>query len=453
LHGARSTDVKIGPAGLTPGQLQLEVMGFADLYSDAISQAMEDSWTSGMPTQTRARMLELNLGGLEAAMRIAASPNPFTGLLDMTVMVSLQKLVWEEYWVPEVFQEQGYDMLAALEMLEREAWKIADDALSPDQVQAVRDMVVEVRKRYPHQVFVANLRASEIAADRAQSQLDVAGEGSFLSLFALDPLASLTPATRELAQTRLFAERAFFYASRMPILIRWEALLLIDNAVSLPEARSAMESIDRTSRALEQGAQVAQDLETQLPVEREAAINQIADRVTQQREAMISQVFSGITAERQSILAALDDEQLRLRGTLTDLRSTVEATSQLSNSLQTTIHSAKKLVGTLQGEPSADSTARPFDINEYRDVADSTADAVRELNKGLTSVQDLLASPAWSQRESQLKAVGVEGGALLHAAIDQLFWRALLVVALATAGLFVALAAARLVPSKPRSVS
>lgn len=452
LHGGRSTAPTFGPAHLTPEQMQLQVMNFADAYAEAIAQAMEDSWTSGMSGHNRTRMMEINLGGVEAAMRIASSANPFTALLDMTVMVSLQRVVWEEYWLPYVFEEQGYDVLAALEMLERDAWDMANDALTPSQLENVRKMVVDIRDRYPNQTLVSNLRASDIAAERAQTFVDVQGEGSLWSLFALDPLANLNASTRELAQTRLFAERAFFYASRTPILLRWEALLLVDDSLRLPEARKAIAALDRASTALEQGAEVARHLETQLPIERVAAINQAAERLAQEREATMAQFFSGLTAERRSFLAALDEEHTRFQGTLKDLRGTVESTARLSDSLQTTIHSAKKLVGALQGEPNPEAPGHPFDINEYRAVADSTTQAIHELNKGLTSVQELLASPAWTQREAQLKSVADEGRAVVQGAIDQLFWRAVVVVALATLGLFVALAAARLIPSKARSI-
>ena len=39
---------------------------------------------------------------------------------------------------------------------------------------------------------------------------------------------------REIAQTRLFAERALFVAQKMPALLRWQTELLSVNAVEMP---------------------------------------------------------------------------------------------------------------------------------------------------------------------------------------------------------------------------
>ena len=51
------------------------------------------------------------------------------------------------------------------------------------------------------------------------NQADTKGDSVF-SLFQVDPLSGLDPAVREIAQTRLFAERALFVAQKMPMLLR-----------------------------------------------------------------------------------------------------------------------------------------------------------------------------------------------------------------------------------------
>jgi len=103
-------------------------------------------------------------------------------------------------------------------------------------------------------------------------------------------MAGLDPAVREVARTRLFAERAMYTAQRIPFLLRWQIELLADQflqdshiALALTNIASLAQSADRLSRASESVSQTA----AQLP-----------DR---------------ITAERKAIVEALDTQEGRLR--------------------------------------------------------------------------------------------------------------------------------------------
>ena len=82
---------------------------------------------------------------------------------------------------------------------------------------------------------------------------------SVFNLLAIDPLAGLDPATRELANTRLFAERGMFLARHMPTLVRWETELLVIQTAEMPQMEKLLanttqlsESADRFSLTAEQ---------------------------------------------------------------------------------------------------------------------------------------------------------------------------------------------------------
>ncbi len=47
------------------------------------------------------------LSSVENAVKIATSSNPMTALLDLMVLLTLQRQTWEEYWIPRVWGEDG----------------------------------------------------------------------------------------------------------------------------------------------------------------------------------------------------------------------------------------------------------------------------------------------------------------------------------------------------------
>ena len=82
--------------------------------------------------------------------------------------------------------------------------------------------------------------------------------GRLYDQLRLDPLVGLDPATREIAQTRLFAERAFYVMQKMPQLLRWQLELLNANALASPVVQQVVAnttqltaSVDRVSRVAE----------------------------------------------------------------------------------------------------------------------------------------------------------------------------------------------------------
>jgi hypothetical protein len=66
----------------------------------------------------------------------------------------------------------------------------------------------------------------------------------------MDPLAGLDPTTRELAQTRLLAERAMFIAQRMPQIIQWQAELLTIRTAELPQVEQLVSNTTQLAAAI-----------------------------------------------------------------------------------------------------------------------------------------------------------------------------------------------------------
>jgi len=238
-------------------------MAFSDSYTAIISQAIDR--IARKNPRHRAVLHNLKLRNVQNAINIAAGQNPIGGLLDMTVMVSLQRRVAEEYWIPERWGKAGQPLVEALQLLEREVWLIADRALEEQEVEALRALIPEIRERFREQVFVSSIRASDFAEDRRATVARLEGGGSLLTLFQLDPLAGLSPAAQELAQTRLLAERAFFWGKRLPLILNWQMRDVILDTLAEPETQRIVDAAERLS-----------DVAVRLPEERAAATEQIA---------------------------------------------------------------------------------------------------------------------------------------------------------------------------------
>ncbi len=413
-------------------------MAFADSYTAIIAQAV-DRIARQVPEQ-RAVLHDAKLRNVENAINIAAGANPFGALLDMTVMVTLQRQVAEEYWIPERFGDAGRPLVEALQLLEEEIWLIAARALKDREVEALRALIPQIRERFSGQVFVSSIRASDFAEDRRATVARLKGGGSLLTLFQLDPFAGLSPAAQELAQSRLLAERAFFWAKRLPLILNWQITDVILETLAEPETQQILEVTSRLAESSERLSAVAEELTQRLPEEREAALEQLAALAA---------------AEREAIFGMFKQEDVRLRGLLQDLRQTIESTTELSASLTTTIESTERMRAGFSRTPAEPRPERrPFDIADYQATAEATTTTVEELNRLIASLTALMASPAWDERNSQLAAATDKAQMTLEQLIDRSYRRGLVLIGVLIVGGLIAalvyrLAGARLVA--PRS--
>jgi hypothetical protein len=122
-------------------------------------------------------------------------------------------------------------------------------------------------------------------------------------------LAGLAPAARELAKSRLFAERALFLSHRMPLLFRWQSELLILETSQLPIMQELRTNTLRTASALERASKVIQAFP------------------------------SLIRSEREQVLKALPSQEPTLTNVAAHVAATLAAGQEMANSLNTTLQS------------------------------------------------------------------------------------------------------------------
>ena len=217
-----------------------------------------------------------------------------------------------------------------------------------------------------------------------------------LGVIGLGPLSGIDPAVREFEQTRLLAERALYYAQRLPVLLDLQLKLTTARLNASPEA----EQILNTVREVGELSDAVEQLTVQVP-----------DLIAREREAAIAQ-----------LMAELQVQSDQVRALATDLRGTLEAGTLTAQSLDGLVRSTDALVARFAPEPGATPAepSRPFDINEYTRTITELANAARELQALVREVDSL--SPAMADRVDQLTGE-------VRGLVDHAFLRVLLLIA------------------------
>jgi hypothetical protein len=200
---------------------------------------------------------------------IAIGPNAVVNLLDMTIFVTITREVLEDYWRPKIFGESAQPMLDGCRSAETNIWLLNCRVLTPGQ-QSELPQSIDIWYRensLPESVLAALAVGfvSQLAKDNPAAKTS---SGSVFSLLGVDPLSGLDPATREIAQTRLLAERALYVGQKMPMLLRWQTELLALNSSQLPGVQLLVTNSTQIASSVDRFATLAIKLPDQVSAER-----------------------------------------------------------------------------------------------------------------------------------------------------------------------------------------
>ncbi len=435
-------------------------MSFCDRFILSVTEATARTHIEFTSPVHRQIIQELRLSAAHGAITIAAGPNPFANLLDMTTMVTLQRIALQDR---SAINPELIHLLRAFQRGETEIWAIADRTLTPAQHDELIALIESWRAENPDRFLMTLVRFEDFADVRRRSPTSVSSSTSLLGLFALDPLANLDPATREVEQTRLLAERAFFFLQRLSTLVAWEMEGVFSRVVAREEVVALQEKMDSIAQSADRATRVAESIPDLIREERAAAVDQMGDRLEAVRTAAIDQLMDRVAQERERTFADLAEGDERLRASLTELRDTLAAGETLSSSAQDAIASLEILLANIHERTLAAAAARaaatgapgspgapgapgegpaqhpdhvPFNINEYGAAAIELAQAMREAQALTDSLNTVMASPAWSARLAEINqsAQGAERAA--HRWLNAAFIRAAALVLILLAGLF-----------------
>jgi hypothetical protein len=206
--------------------------------------------------------------------------------------------------------------------------------------------------------------------------------------------------------------------------------LLFNDILDPPRIRALMESVDAATTAAETYARFAEELPDLIAAEREAAVEQIGDtyrdrtavlvdqlgeRYRVESSALIDQMSDRVSEQRDEFMATLESDKAGLRAAIAELRDTIDAGTELSTSVDTTVATVDRLM--TQMAENRDPDAEPMDIAQISESLTKAHDVTRELNALLERVDALMASPAWAERtgdvEGLLASTENRGGRLI----------------------------------------
>jgi hypothetical protein len=276
-------------------------------------------------------------------------------------------------------------------------------------LEELRQAIGAWQRLHPVPEKVMGARAVGFATEVARAKkADTTAPGSVFGLLGLDPLSSLDPAAREIALTRMFAERALFVAQWMPSLLRWQIELMSLNAVAMPEVQQVITNSTHLAASVDRFAAVAEKLPGQ------------------------------IRAEREEILKTLESQERQLTPLVNEVRQTLGAASQMSTSLNTTITTFDALmkrfgVGETRSAGPPATNSEPFRIHDYGQTAVQLEGMARQLTELLHTLDQTIGSSNLTQLSGQAGSVIVSAQSAGKQVVDYAFWKGILLVGIAFA--------------------
>ncbi|MHA7814570.1 MAG: hypothetical protein ACX94C_14390 [Phycisphaerales bacterium] len=426
-------------------QVQAQVMDFADEMSLRLAESIDEIETVAQSIETRTVAHRLKYTVAHGATIIASAQNPRIALVDMYVMIKLQRALLEKNIAPRYFGSEADRLIELFAVSETEITGLVQKALTQDQVAIIDQIIARWLEQNPNRVYAGYVRLAEFSAARQVTALQTSKgrSGSVFGFLAIDPLAGLDPTTREIEQARLFAERAFFYMQRMPMLISWQAELLMIDAASEPESRQVLDSVKSLTESVDRISREVEQLQDELPgiigAERQSILERLEITIDEQREQAIDQALAGISSERKALIDQLSDQEEQLRPLVTDLRQTVDSATALSDSVRSTTEQFEELAKVLGlDEPKVqDPDAEPTSIKDVTEALRETTRAAEELVRLSESIKGTTDPAALEERLVMIEERLVNAENTANRIMDKAFRLALTLVVVLIAGLLV----------------
>jgi hypothetical protein len=410
-----ATDVRT--ARITMAELDQLTKGYADRYLTLIASATDDLVKGNPSVEQRRAALLFKLTGVTSIYDIVTNADPFSQLLDLVLVVTLQSQVWiDDGKADEVFGDRAMMLITSLRRAREDVWTVAARVMTAEQLEVMDRLIWEWRRANQDVEYVAFVRFDNFAASRGKSMIaDIKTGTGFL--------APVDQATKAVDEVRLLAERAFYLSKRVPTLLGWQAESLITEILAKPEVARSLDGIAVLSDTTTRVVRLVETLPAQILGDREA-------------------LLKGLEGYQQ----ALENAVVGYRAAVSETRDTVALVGMVTKdsgrvapqlrdaamALMQTLTTADAFLAR-HNESLATSLAA-FPVTE---IAGATAELTRalvQLNAAIAATDKLLDSPAWARRVGELNVVasgGIDLAAQRSASlVDRVFWRVILGAAL-----------------------
>jgi hypothetical protein len=382
-----------------PVAVQEQVLRSADIFLVGVNATADKARRDGAPISL-VELQTLKISYTTTVLALATGPNALTNLLDLIVLISRSRLMAETYWLPKVYGESARPFLDICRETETQLWQLVSPLLPAAQQEELRQTIHTLHQQDKERRALWPAQALTFVIERAPvGQKQRADLSSVFGLLGLDPLAGLDPATRELAETRLFAQRALFLAQRMPDLLRWEMELFTLNTVEMPQLQQLLTNATQLAAATERFSEVAAQLPTLL------------------------------RTEREQLLSALKEQETGLSTLTREVQHTLATGGQMADSTNKALQTLQEVMARFNAGP-PDPRAEPFRIREYTDAAAQMQATATELVVLLQALDRMASSPHLTQISTQVSVVTRHAQTSARQVVDYAFQRALLFVVL-----------------------
>ena len=411
-------------AMISQAELHALTNGFADRYMTYIVSAAEQIENNNPNAQHRRLAHRIKLVQVSAVYDIVTNPDPFTQLLDLTLVVSLQARKWiDDDLAEKWFGPRGKHLVGAMRQARADIWKIASRVMRTSQLEQLDTLILQWHRKHPDIELVSYVRFDDFAASRGKSIVaEIAEGGGFL--------APVGEATKAVDEVRLLGERAFYLGKRMPFLLSWQVREALGDALNSPDLAQINAIAPTITASVERATRIAERLPADIARERAAV-----DALFAKHMPLVDKTLL-MTRDIVNDSTTLATEAINLSGSVEALLARLD---QAGQTLQQTVGAIDDAFLKPSRDKPADPDARPFDIAEYGRAAESVTTTLQRASTLLSEVRTSVSSPGLVDTLQGSIDASVDNAAAQSARlIDTIFWRiaALLVLAFVLALLY-----------------
>ena len=394
-------------------ELQSAVISYANRFIATIGQAAFDFEDAISTPQGRLIASARKVYSLSAATEIAAGPSPGPALLDIVVMATLNRMVWEDYWRPQVFGMPATIMVDAFKKMETDAWELVARVMTPAQRDEFRDLILDWYSDNPGQVAVDYIRFSDFGELGQKPNLkEIQKPGGLL--------APVREAKAAVDEVRMTSERAMFLLTKMQLIIGFQAEMVYKQWVMQPEMGTLFKDISGFRTTADRFAGLLERLPGQVAKERAAALTDVEQLIARERIAVLkavddkASVIHQINKDVQATIDRVDTTFVSLRKTTADAERLIQAAQQTALDAQALVSAVDQLAARFEPKDPA-APSKPFDINNYIAAIEKVQATLESLNQ-MTVSAGQSSTPLISTILDQFNEAA-------DRRIDHIFWR------------------------------
>jgi len=224
----------------TAHEMNSRLMDFADTYLEGLGEVIDRVISDGVDERARYGYHGVKVFYVSAAIDIVTGTQSINQLIDMLILLRLQRQIWEQGGFPYSSREHAERIRLRLADLEQQLTTLALQVLSREEIDGIHTLAEQWKQDHPDRNYVAFVRFQDFADSDLKNRLkDTINRRGLFS--------SIDDAKREIEDARLTAERALFLANHMPLLLEWQAELFVFRTLATGEVLGLQARADEFS--------------------------------------------------------------------------------------------------------------------------------------------------------------------------------------------------------------